>query len=107
MTDSLRVPTLFPGERITTAAGSEKLFREAAAYRAFVAAVDSLDLPDFGAKSPAPKRKLNRRRTSKRTFREPKSARLARRLRAYLNSDRVLTAPMVAALTVLYSKEGK
>ncbi|RQV20633.1 hypothetical protein DF039_12395 [Burkholderia cenocepacia] len=101
MADSLRVPTLFPGERIAMAEGSEKLFREAAAYRAFVSAVDSLDLPDFGVQPPAPKRKLNRRRTSKRTFREPKGARLARRLRAYLNSDRVLTAPMVAALAIL------
>ncbi|AMU14857.1 hypothetical protein A3203_17965 [Burkholderia cenocepacia] len=120
-TDS-RVPTLFPGEQATVVSpewandvyreiakvvGSMKLYREAEARRAFSDALGPVTDPmfDFLGHAAAPKRKLNRRRTSKRSFREPNGARLVRRILERMRRGQMLTAPMIAALAVLCSKD--
>ncbi|HGO6081866.1 TPA: hypothetical protein ACK3PA_006363 [Burkholderia cenocepacia] len=94
---------LFPGGPIRSVTGSEKLYREAAARRAFDAALGPVTVPliDLFAEKPGQRRKLNRRRTSKRTFREPISARFVRRMVARINRGDELTAPMLAALAAL------
>lgn len=84
--------------------GSEKLYREQAAFHAYS---DVLGPPDeftwlWSNDAPAPKRRLIRRRgRSAKKFRETNGARFVKRLRTYIASGRPLTPPMKAALAAL------
>lgn len=84
--------------------GSEKLYREQAAFHAYSTAMGPVDELTrlWSGDAPAPKRRLNRRRgRPAKEFREPNGARLVRRLRAHIASGRPLTPPMLAALASL------
>lgn len=95
----MKTPTSVP-----VFSGSEKLYREQAAFHAYSTVLGPADefTRLWSSDASAPKRRLNRRhgRPAKK-FRETNGARLVRRLRSYIASGRPLTPPMEAALAAL------